>query len=248
LDTQFYYDWAALEDKYWWFIARRRILEAAVKSLNLAPRSDILEIGSGTGGNLKLFSKYGNLFALESNDDAIALANKRGITEVLKGSLPDNIPYENNKFDLICLIDVLEHIDDDLGTLKNLHRLLKPGGKLLITAPAYKFLWSHQDEISQHKRRYIRSNLKNLISDAGFRVRYSTYFNTFFFPIVLTVRTFKSIARSLLGKSVYEGNDYNMPSEPVNRLMTAIFSLERHAISRIPLPFGVSIMVIAQQD
>lgn len=250
MDTQFYYEWASLEDKYWWFIARRRILERALNSLNIDSKSDILEIGSGTGGNLGLLSKYGNLYALESSDDAITLANKRGITKVEKGSLPDNLPFGSKKFDLICMIDVLEHIDDDLATLKTLHGLLKPGGKLLLTAPAYQFLWSHQDEISQHKRRYTRNSLEPIIRDAEFSILYSTYFNTIFFPIVLAVRMFKTAMRSLVGNNVkiYEDSDYNMPSNAVNKLLTGIFSFERHAISKIALPFGVSIMVIAQAD
>jgi SAM-dependent methyltransferase len=250
LEAQFYIEYAILEDKHWWFIGRRRIIEKILNYVNFGNNPDILEVGCGTGGNLSMLSKYGNIYALESNERAIEIANNRGITKVEKGSLPDNIPFKGQKFDLIVMFDVLEHIEDDLETLRILKRSLKPYGKLLLTVPAYQFLWSHQDDICNHKRRYIRRDLEQLINKAGFSILYSTYFNTILFPIVVIVRMFKNVIRSAVGNiiKIYDEGDFKIRSKTLNRLLIKIFSFERHMIPWIVFPFGVSIMLVAQSN
>lgn len=241
MERECFIEVAAMEDKHWWYVSRRHILRKVLDFINLDIGCDILEAGCGSGGNLKLFSFYGNLFAMELDDDARTVANNRRIIKVEKGSLPYNIPFDNKRFDIIAILDVLEHIDDDLATLRALRNRLKDDGKLLVTVPAYQFLWSTLDVVGCHKRRYLQSTLKKLICKAGFSIFYSTYFNTILFPLILAIRFVDRIFRK-------KNTSYPNPPKIINSLLTKIFSCERFFIPRISLPFGVSILIIAQAD
>jgi len=241
MDKEIYTQMSLLEDKHWWFVGRRKIIKSVLDKFYKKPASNkILEIGCGTGGNLPLLSKYGALTAIELCDEAIAIAAKKNICPVHKGSLPDNLQLVD-KFDLICMLDVLEHIEDDSGALNNVASQLNFNGMLLITVPAYMFLWSAHDEIHHHHRRYTRKRLEDIIVKSGLKIKYSTYFNTLLFPIVYSVR--------LVGKLVNknQASDANMPSPIVNQLLQYIVQLENLILKLITLPFGVSILVIAEK-
>ena len=241
MDAAYYTEYAAAEDAHWWFVARRRILDRVLDTLKLPADADILEAGCGTGGNLAMLACHGRLRAFEIDDGARKVANKRGVTNVAPGALPEPIPFESEHFDLIAMLDVLEHVADDRGALDNLRERLKPGGRLLLTVPAYMFLWSRHDEINHHQRRYTRRALVRLVRERGYDVRHASYFNTLLFPLVLGVRTLGN----LLGRD--EGSDLAMPSPPVNQVLTEVFASERHFIPRVTLPFGVSILLVAQR-
>jgi len=177
---------------------------------------------------------------MELDDEARSMANSRNVCNVKKGKLPNDIPFDNG-FDLICMLDVLEHIDDDLATLQSVRDKLNQKGIFLITVPAYKFLWSAHDVVSHHKRRYIRKQLTDLVSKSGLIVKYTTYFNTFLFPVIVIVRTLNNIF------GMNSGSDVNLPSNPVNNLLTKIFFSERALLPTISFPFGVSILLIAEK-
>ena len=228
------------EDRHWWSVSRRIIVQKVLDCYlpDRDPRS-ILEVGCGSGGNLELLSKYGDLCAMELDDDAREMAKRRGICLVEKGSLPDNIPFTET-FDMICMLDVLEHIDDDMRTLREIRKKLKPRGKLLLTVPAYGFLWSAHDVALAHKRRYRKNQLMQLVKLSGLKIVYTTYFNTFLFPIIAVA---KFLNRALGKKG---GADLKMPSFFMNDLLKIIFSSERIFIPGISLPIGVSILLIAE--
>ena len=230
------------EDRHWWSISRRMIVQKVLDSY--LPDRDtrrILEVGCGSGGNLELLSKYGDLHAMELDDDAREMANRRGTCLVEKGFLPDNIPFTET-FDLICMLDVLEHIDDDLRTLQEIRKRLNPRGKLLLTVPAHGFLWSAHDVALAHKRRYRKKQLIELIRISGFKTVYATYFNTFLFPVIAVTR----FLHNALGKK--GGTDVKMPSSFMNDLLIKIFSSEKLLIPRISLPVGVSILLVAEKN
>jgi SAM-dependent methyltransferase len=229
------------EDRHWWFVSRRRIIASLLKSrLTKEEDRSVLELGCGTGGNLRLLSGFGTVSATEMDARARAMAQGRGICPVQDGALPDRIPFERS-FDLICLLDVLEHVEDDLAALRSIAARLASSGNLLLTVPAYRFLWSKLDVDSHHKRRYTRRQLIGLLKDAGLKPVYASYFNTLLFPLILLVRL-----GNLLGLTAY-GTDDTVPPKLVNVVMRSIFSLERLLIPRIGLPFGVSIVVMARK-
>lgn len=155
-----YSEMFANEDRHWWFCARRKMVKKILDSFfQIADQNAparILEIGCGTGGNLELLSTYGAMYAVEPNTEAREMANSRNVCLVRPGSLPDDIAFEE-KFDLICALDVLEYVDDDLAAIQAIHNLLTPNGKLLLAVPAYMFLWSYHDIAVENKRRYSKT-------------------------------------------------------------------------------------------
>ncbi|MFO7606006.1 MAG: class I SAM-dependent methyltransferase [Desulfurivibrionaceae bacterium] len=236
-----YREMFANEELHWWFAARRTIIGGVLAAYYPHGAGSILEAGCGTGGNLELLSGFGTVHGMELDEEALDMANSRKICPVLRGRLPDNIPF-GQLFDLICLFDVLEHIEEEAATLKGIGNKLQTGGGVLLTVPAYKFLWSGHDVSHRHKRRYVRGELLRLVEDAGFRIIHATYFNTLLFPAVGAVRGINN----LLGSA--GGSDAAMPPLPLNMLLMKIFSIERHLVPRFNLPFGVSILVLAEKE
>lgn len=233
---------ASLEENHWWFSARRAIAEKIIKQLDLPPDAKILDAGCGTGGNLAMLSRYGQVHAMELDDQARQIANAKGIAQVLSGRLPDKVPYQQEQFDLIALLDVLEHVEDDRNTLKVLGSLLKPGGYLLISVPAFPFLWSKHDEVHHHKHRYFLDELKSKLENAGLEVAYSSYFNTILFPLIFGARQLRKFRTNKR-----ESGDLKMPHPLINWLLFSVFSSERFVLGRWSLPFGISAMAIARK-
>lgn len=232
---------AEIQDVHWWFVARRHILSAVLDRLELPAGARIIEIGCGTGGNLAMLSRHGSVSALEPDAMARAFARIRGGVDVHEGALPDRVPFEDGAFDLVVALDTIEHIDNDRATLETLLGLLRPGGALVVTVPAYQFLWSRHDEVRQHRRRYLKRTLLDMVRAVGFRPVYSSYFNTWLFPAIAAIR----LVRRAFGNG--RGDDDTLPPPFLNWLLTKIFSSERYLIGRVPLPMGVSIIVVARR-
>lgn len=187
---------------------------------------------------LGALSEIGPTSGLDYSDDAIHFCKEIFQGVVKKGSLPDDVPYQNGSFDLITALDVIEHIDRDVDSLKAIRALLTPSGKAVITLPAYMFLWTNFDELNEHKRRYTLGELEEKLSQAGFTIEMISYFNTLLFPVVYIVRMFNRI----LHRS--GASDVEMPSSIVNAVLRAIFDFERTLLKHVRLPFGVSILAI----
>jgi SAM-dependent methyltransferase len=241
MDPKLYLQMAALEDVHWWFVARRKILDKVITELNLPQEAEIFEAGCGTGGNLAMLARHGSVYAMELDDVARSLASERQLAKIGAGRLPEEIPFHSQKFDLIVLLDVLEHIDKDAAALQALYSRLNKNGWLLITVPAYPFLWSAHDVVHHHKRRYVMKQLRTVVTRSGYTVSYVSYFNSLLFPLIAGVR----ILHKLTGGG--KGDDLTMPSPLTNKLLTAIFASERFAIGRFSLPFGVSLLLLAQR-
>jgi len=228
-----YREMADTEGRHWWFTARRAILSSLISRLRLPERARIVEIGCGTGGNLEMLSAFGEVSAMEADDGARAIAaEKAGAhVEIRAGRCPHDIPFAKGSFDLVCLLDVLEHVEEDLATLQAIGALLAPHGHALITVPAYRWMWSAHDEFLHHKRRYTSGELRRKVSAAGLQLGHISYFNTLLFPLAATARLLK-----LSGTAV--------PARPINGLLHAVFSAERFVVGRLPLPFGVSLLAV----
>jgi len=239
MDRVIYQRMREMEDRHWWFAGRRNIVQHVLSSLDLSKAPAILEAGCGTGGNLPLLARFGDVIGIEADDEAIALARGRRVCKVLKGYLPDGMPFTGERFDLIALIDVLEHIEDDIGSLTALGSLLTPGGYLVMTVPAFQFLWSRHDEEHHHKRRYTASSLQHVVEQAGLQIKHLTYYNTWLFPIVAAAR----LAERLLPAGDV-GHDLHLPNARINTVLEAVFSSERHLVNRVRMPFGISLLAV----
>jgi SAM-dependent methyltransferase len=235
---------AEIEDRHWWFAGRRRILQAAIKRLvELKPGAKILDAGCGTGGNLEVLFSLGDLVGMEVDPGALEIAKQKAIAPVYSGRLPDRLPFPEESFDLIVLLDVLEHLDDDEAAVQSLAGLLKPGGSLLLTVPAFSFLWSAHDESHHHRRRYRISEVSSKIKKAGLDLRYASYFNTWLFPLIALIRLLKPGRRS----ADISSDDLSLPPFPVNRMLAALFGSESYFIGRLSFPAGISVMACARR-
>ena len=180
-------DTLAVEDEYWWYRGRRRIVVDVVAGLRLPPQAQILDAGCGSGRNMVELSKFGTAVGLEPSERGAEVARARGVGEVVVATI-DTMPFEARRFDLITCLDVLEHIEDDREALRELRRVARPGGVLLITVPAYPQLWSSHDELNRHYRRYTRPELLSRAVDAGWHPRRTTHFNLLLLPVAAAWR------------------------------------------------------------
>lgn len=237
-----YLEMSETESRHWWFAGRRAILARLIGEFDLPANARILEIGSGTGGNLQMLSSFGQVSAFEMDATArsIALGKTGGRFDIRPGRCPADIPFIGEKFDLICLFDVLEHIDDDIETLIAVQERLTEGGRILVTVPAYRWLWSAHDTFLHHKRRYSAGELRMKVMAAGLQPVRISYFNTLLFPLAAIVR----LQDRLLGSSSDSGT--SIPPTPINRLFTVLFGSERFILSQCNLPFGVSLLGVLQ--
>jgi len=231
-----------LESSHWWFVARRKIIQKAINNLDLPRNIRILDAGCGNGDNLSLLSTFGDLVAFEKNEYALKTAKSKKIGEIYKAELPDKLPNTiKTNFDLIVLLDVLEHIDDDSKSLTTVRKLMNNKGIILITVPAFQWLWSEHDVIHHHKRRYSKSELREKLDSSGFRIKYISYFNTLLFPFALVER---------IGQKIFSPSNpeiLELPNNKINFLLEKIFSLEAIFMNKISLPFGLSLVAIAEK-
>ncbi|MCH8167464.1 MAG: class I SAM-dependent methyltransferase [Proteobacteria bacterium] len=241
MDKSVYLRMAEQDAEHWWFVARRRILQDQIAALRLPPDARVLEAGCGPGGNLAMLSEFGQLDAFEMDEDARRIASARGGIEVRPGKLPGDIGFEPGSFDLIAALDVIEHIEADLESVQALAKLLRPGARLILTVPAYPWLWSIHDDRHHHKRRYTRPAVQKLAEEAGLVVEKCSHFNTILFPLIVGIRFFKKLT-GVNGKP-----DDDMPPPFLNAVLGRIFGAERFALRHVSLPFGVSILCIARR-
>ncbi len=240
MDLRLYEQMAQLEDEHWWFLARRHIINCLIKKYapDINNSSVLLDAGCGTGGNLKYFKKLiPNIKGMEMNEVARELAMQKTGAEVLYGKFPDELPYDDEQFDLVLMLDVLEHIDDDTASLKNISNKIKDNKYLVLTVPAFNFLWSMHDEVHQHKRRYTLSKLKEKAEKYGFSTVYASYFNTLLFPLITIIRLLK----------LDKGDDLKKTNRVLNAVLCCIMSFEALLMKIIKLPFGVSIVMLLKK-
>ena len=228
------------EDGHWWFVARRKILRDLLSTLQIPAGSNILEVGCGTGGNIEFLQEFGSVTCVESDGIATRIARERKLCPIISGRLPNELPSFEHPFDLIVLFDVLEHIEEDGESLVALSKLLKPDGHIVLTVPAFPFLWSQHDDENHHKRRFTRSSLSNLVTSNNLSIEYISYFNFWLFPLVATIRMIRKLFQ-------YEESwqDMRLPNKIPNRILQFIFSSERYFIKRkVSLLVGISLVTV----
>ena len=184
--------------------------------------------------------EFGEAVGIETNEALLAVARAAGL-DVRKGALPDDLPVTPGWADVVLLLDVLEHLDDDVAGLRAAHRVLREGGALVVTVPAYSWLWSGHDVALAHRRRYAAAGLCRLVEGAGYRVERLSYFNTVLFPAIASIRLYKRLRRD-------DRHDLGHPGRWLNAFLGWLFALERHVVPRPGLPFGTSLFVLARRS
>jgi SAM-dependent methyltransferase len=246
LKKDFYPYYFAIEEGHWWFVGRRRIIRALLD--RALPRTDspraVLDIGCGTGATLEHLSRYGDATGVDADPSAVAFCHERGLAQVSQAEAP--FEFADGSFDLVTALDVVEHVDDDVGLFREINRLLKPGGRALVTVPAFEALWGAQDEISDHKRRYRVRQLHERASTAGLVAERTTYFNTLLFAPIAAVR----LLRRLVPSRGPLRSDFEMTDQSgaVNQLLARVFAFEARLLARLDLPVGISIACVLKHS
>ncbi len=240
MDAAMYAEMAELEKNHWWFVGRRAVVFDVLK--RVGKKGKLLDIGLGTGYNAKLFQTLG--FEVDGLDPALeAIAFAKTIApgvSVIQAPFPSTQVTENT-YDVVAMLDVLEHLEDDVAALKDVQRVLTSGGVALLTVPAFQFLWTKHDVRAHHFRRYTRSHLKRVIHEAGLDVEFVSYYNFFLFPPIAFVRSLAKILKK------EEGNDFDKTPAILNSLLAALFGCERYLLRLLTLPFGVSLIAVVRK-
>jgi len=239
MERSVYREMAELDQHHWWYRARREVLADLIRRVALPPaKARILEIGCGTGHNLEMLGQFGRLDALELDDEARAVAEKRLGRKAMSAPLPELAGVRNRYYDLIAALDVIEHIHDDNAAVAAIAAKLRPGGKFVMTVPAHPWMWSAHDVVNHHKRRYSKAGLRRLIERSPLRLEKIGYLNSLLFPLAVAER----FASKMRGK---DNADVKLPPAPLNSALEAVFAAERHLVGRFPLPPGLSLFAVA---
>jgi SAM-dependent methyltransferase len=228
------------EERHWWYRGRRKVLARVFAELGLPHPARILDAGCGSGRNMVELARLGTVTGVELSATSVTLARERGVGEVIEGSVLE-MPFETDSFDLAVSLDVIEHLDQHLEALRELRRVVAPGGALLVTVPAYGWLWSGHDEINHHFRRYTRPSLQRVAEQAGWQQVRTTYFNSLLLPVAILLRALDRWSTKTTESSL----DLWVPPEPVNRLLELPLDLEASLIGRGGrIPAGLSLLAV----
>lgn len=232
-----------VEETHWWYVGRRRLLASFVADIREAmkkPQLEILDVGCGTGANLKMLAEFGTAQGVDLSDQALDFCHQRGLDGAKFGAAED-LPFGPETFDLVTALDVLEHLDDDSTGLNEIYRVLRPGGRALLFVPAFMFLWGVQDDVSNHRRRYTKPELLKAVRKSGLEVETSSYANFVFFFPVLVVRT---LMRWL---NIKADTEYGINVSLMNTVFAKLFAAERFFVKSTGLPWGVSVLCVARK-
>ena len=240
MDEQFELQTHEVENDHWWYRGRRRVLDNVIASLELRPGARILDAGCGSGRNMVLLARYGQVTGVELSAASVAVAQRRGVGDVIEGSV-DDLKFPDDSFDFAVSLDVLEHLDDDSAALDELRRVVRPGGQLLVTVPAYPRLWSSHDEVNHHHRRYTRTTLLEVAARSGWTATRTTHFNAMLLPVAAGLRT----AQRALRTNADPRSDLRRSPVWFNRTMQAPLNVEARLIRRgIRIPAGLSLLAV----
>jgi SAM-dependent methyltransferase len=241
------------EDQHWWFATRTRSL-LGILDRHVRPGAGgrrVLDVGCGAGNMFHHLARYGQVEGVDDNPLPLAVARSRGYT--VQQASGERMPVPDARFDLVAALDVIEHVDDDAAVLRECYRACRPGGWIVVTVPAFAWLWSHNDELNCHKRRYTRAELTLRLQAVGFSVRRATYNNFFIFPMAAALIVLRRGAarEPELATPSAEGEAYQVEMEPASRplniLLTAVGRLEAWALKTVNMPAGTSLIAVGQR-
>jgi SAM-dependent methyltransferase len=239
LDDWRYRELYELEDRHWWFRGRRAVIWGMLRRAGLPAAPRILDAGCGTGRNLVEFGELGRAEGVDASEEAVEFCRRRGLDGVLRAPL-DALPHDDGRFELILATDVIEHLDDDRRALAELRRVAAPGARLVLTVPAYSWLWSEHDVSMHHRRRYTLSRLQERTAAAGWQPAVRSYFFSALLPAVAAVRIARKLLPGRPGRS-----DLALAPPLLGRALELPVRAEAKLIERgVRLPAGVSVGMV----
>lgn len=233
-----------MEERHWWFRSRRRVLWALVRRAGLPPEPRILDAGCGTGRNVVEFSRLGPTEGVDLSPQAVAFCHRRGLTGVRQGAI-EELPYEDGRFELVLATDVIEHLPDDGPALTELRRVTAESGRILITVPAYSWLWSRHDTYWHHHRRYTARRLRARVAACGWEPTAVSYFYSAYLPPVAAVRALQRLRGDGHGDAK---SDLHLSPSSLDPLLELPVRAEARLIERgVSLPAGVSLGMVCRR-
>lgn len=241
MDDRLYRAFAEIEDHHWWFVARRAILGRLIARW-VPDGATILDVGCGTGGFIADIQGRYDVRGVDPAAAAVAACRARGLNAVSQGSAADPASWGSLPVDVVTFLDVVEHLEDDVSALRAARAALRPGGRVIVTVPAYQWLWSDHDVRNQHYRRYTIKRLRRAHAAAGLRPLQSGYFNALLFPFAVLQRGLAALRT--------DHDLLSVPAEPVNRMLQSIFSSEGSVIAGLgrSFPYGLSAFCVSAAD
>jgi SAM-dependent methyltransferase len=236
------------EDAHWWFASRTRALLGLLDGQAVGNEGRVLDVGCGAGNMIHHLSRYGSVVGIDNNPKPLEIAHQRGYDAPFARA--EEMPFEDESFDLVAALDVIEHCEDDLRILRECYRVCAEGGLIAVTVPAFQWLWSNNDSINDHKRRYSGADLRAKLEQTGFEVRRMTYSNFFVFPFaapLILARRMVQKEPQLAAPSTDQGA-YQVEMEPtsplVNTVLSGVGRLEAATLRFTDLPLGTSLICI----
>lgn len=234
-----YEDMYKTEDTHWWHKAKRSFVKLFITKFVKKEKLNLLDVGCGTGKNMEELSPYGEVWGVDISKEALLFCKKRGLINVKKGEA-EHLPFQKRTFDVVCALDVLEHVDDSVS-IREAGRVLNNDGYIIITVPAFSWLWSKWDDILHHKRRYTKKQLSKILTEEGFVIRRNTYIHSFLVIPSFIIRKLKQLQQKKYS------SDFQINNPMINNLLLFVSKLEQIWINRYDMPFGTSILCIAQK-
>ncbi len=242
MDSSVFLVEAKIEETHWWFVQRRRLFADLIRKSNIALDADVVDIGTGTGANLRLLKQMGftRVTGIDPSEEAARWCAEKGLGSVRTGDLCA-LPLADASLDLVLATDVIEHVAEDAQAVAEIRRVLRPGGTALITVPAFPSLWGLQDIKSHHYRRYRMAPLVRLLEGSGLVIEQRFHFNYLLFAPIFAARQVINLLDVKLGSE----NEVNNPA--LNRLLGLVFRLDVTTAPLLRPPFGVSILALVHR-
>ncbi len=232
------------EREHWWFVGRRKILRDMLGRFVKDPRGKVIvDVGCGTGLLLAEMQHYTRRIGIDTSEEILKLSPYGDEVELIHADATA-LPLERGSVDTVLLLDVLEHLDREAEVLGEVRAVLKEGGRVVATVPAFRFLWSGEDEVSLHKRRYVKRELRNVLETHGFEVESISYFNMFLMPLMWGFILF---SRLFNPQQLHRSNLFSLP-RPLNAAFESLLFFESWILGKTALPFGSSLISVAKKS
>ncbi|HBG47791.1 MAG TPA: methyltransferase type 11 [Deltaproteobacteria bacterium] len=242
MEEQEYEKMYEMEDSYWWFRGKHEILLGLFKRLPASQGKKILDVGCGTGGLLSKLGRYGSPYGIDFSTTALSYCRKRGLPNLARGTA-ESLPFQDETFDVVTAIDVFYHrnVRDDQTVLRELARTLKKGGRVILSEPAWMFLYGPHDKSMHGKKRYNAADMRELMASCGLVIEKLSYFNFFLFPLILILRLLKKRSR------VESESDVRKINPLLNRILFLFPRFEAGLLGLISFPVGGSVTCMARK-
>lgn len=247
MDRQLLDKYRQLELEHWWFRVRARILKDVVRDITQGRQGlSILNVGAATGRSTEILQPFGEVRSVEYDEPCYLYCRDVLRLDIVQASVTD-LPFEDDSFDLVCCLDVIEHVEDDTKGIQELVRVCKPGGTVFLTTSAYMSLWSDHDRLNHHFRRYLMRELEERFATTKGMAARRTYYNALLFPPIWLVRKIQRLLPEKREEDLKPDNEF-LQSPLTDRVFGAIFSLERRLLRIMDFPFGVSMMIVWRKN